>query len=327
MIHWLTQIHQLFRARTPFVIATIWSIEGSSPETPGSRLVITAADCFGQLQSSNRQQEIVKQSREILGTQTRWFEKTYSLGPVVGTANGHCTVTFEFFNGLQYPQWLTHLRKARRENRPLVLSIHIQHKGQHLDTTYCVIDNACSPDITRLFNSDSSTRHLVQNHADSKTYLQLLQESELAIAVVGHSAVALALIEQLLLLPAQIYWISDRFEATFPTNQKIRKIQLSEQAFVGLAPHTKVAIATSNHELDIQCCHFALSNPTLSYIGCLGSVKKAEIVKSRLKTLGMTNARLANLAIPIGLDSIPDKQPAIIAASVIAQMLSVPKPG
>lgn len=328
LIHWLKHITRLFSNNAPFVLATVWTIEGSSPEIPGSRLLVTADDHFGHLHSSHRQQLIIQQARQILAGNTAWLEKKYPLGDVAGSANGHCTVTFDKFTEGYRPGWPKQLRRAIRDGKPVILANHIQTGGRQPASSYEVIENTSvaiedSTYIDALFSQNNGQQILVQTKDNgAKTFLQLIRISDLPIAVVGNSLVAHALIDQLLLLPVRIYWISDRPPPDKSDLLKLSPIALSDNAFNNLPAQTRVAIATSDHETDIRCCRLALNNDSLSYIGCLGSLKKAKIAKSRLSAMGICQSRLSTLTMPIGLDSITGKQPAIIAASIVAQLLS-----
>ncbi len=306
----------------------MWTIDGSSPEIPGTRLLITADEHFGHFHSSHRQHLIIRQSRQMLAGTTMWQEKEYPLGDVAGRANGHCTVTFDLFTAHQPPGWLKQLRKAIRDGTPAILANHIQVTGRQPASSYEVIENSSdttgvSSHIDALFRENNGQQVIVQaKNNGAKSFLQLIRESDLPIAVIGNSPVARSLIDQLLLLPVQIYWISDQPSPDHRHLQKLSLFELSDNVFNQLPAQTRVAIATSDHETDIRCCHLALSNDNLSYVGCLGSLKKAKIVRSELSTMGICQSRLSGLTMPIGLDSIPGKQPAIIAASIVAQLLS-----
>lgn len=340
MINLLNQIQRLFDTDTPFVLATICSIDGTSPESAGAQLVITANGTSGKLHSARRQQIIVKQSRELLCSEDEWIEKTYPLGTVMGTENGHYTVIYNKFVAHEAPDWITRLSRASRNGRAAVLANHINRVDGNTISSFEVYeshdigtddDGAAGDSFLAAKVNELLTQHNPQPaisqiicNSDRKTYLQRIMAPDLPVAVVGHSQVALSLIDQLLLLPVQIHWLSDRFATGDPRALKLARIDLTDAALQSLPDRTRVAIATGNHELDLRCCELALKNRKLSYIGCLGSLKKATITRSRLADLGVPESRINDLKMPIGLDSITGKQPAIIAASIVAQLLADP---
>lgn len=318
MIHWLNQIHQFFETKTPFVLATIWSIDGTSPDSAGARLVVTNTTCHGQLQSSHRQTEIISQCRKLLASNDdSWFEKSYSLGDVAGTPNGHCSVVFEkFIATTTAPDWLKILRKSIRDGDPAVLANQVDRHDNGATSSYKVVH-----DTDGHFSEVTSDTRIIINNKNSTTLLQLIKEPYQSIAVVGHSPVAESLVQQLSLLPFQTQWLTEPGRSTLQGLQ-LQHIPLNDQAIESLTADTKIAIATNNHELDIRCCYLALLNPQLHYVGCLGSQKKARIVKARLSDQGISASRLSALTMPIGLESIKGKQPSVIAASIVAQLLS-----
>lgn len=318
VIHWLNQIHHLWETKTPFVIATIWTINGSSPDSVGVRLVVSNSTCYGRLQSSSRQAQIVKQCRILLADSDRcWIEKEYSLGDVANTPNGHCSVVFEKFIATSpTPDWLKLLRISIRDGVPAVLANHIHCQNNNVSSSYELVDNAAE-----YFKEMKNQARVTIHSNNSKTLLQLIKEPNKLIAVVGDSPVTQSLVQQLLLLPVQIKWLTQTANCSVQAPQ-LQHITLSDNAFDSLGAETRVAIATNDHELDIHCCHLALLNPNIFYVGCLGSQKKAGIVRARLIELGINNSRLSALTMPIGLQAIVGKQPSIIAASIVAQLLS-----
>ena len=57
--------------------------------------------------------------------------------------------------------------------------------------------------------------------------------------------------------------------------------------------------------------------------GLIGSKTKRMLFEHRLQGRGVTNERLNKMVCPIGLPGIQGKEPAVIAASVTAQLLQV----
>ena len=76
-------------------------------------------------------------------------------------------------------------------------------------------------------------------------------------------------------------------------------------------------------DLDIvaQCLTRMAQRDDLPFVGLIGSHTKWASFKSRLRHRGWTDAALERITCPIGLPGITGKQPAVIAASVVAQLL------
>ncbi len=59
------------------------------------------------------------------------------------------------------------------------------------------------------------------------------------------------------------------------------------------------------------------------YVGLIGSATKRARFERRFRELGIGEERITALVSPVGIPGIPGKEPAIIAASVAAQLLAV----
>lgn len=81
-----------------------------------------------------------------------------------------------------------------------------------------------------------------------------------------------------------------------------------------------VVIMTSGHQGDYAILSQVLRTPA-TYIGCIGSRRKAETTKNRLKENGFIDADIQRIHSPIGLP-IGGETPAEIAISVAAEMIA-----
>lgn len=96
-----------------------------------------------------------------------------------------------------------------------------------------------------------------------------------------------------------------------------------DEALATLAPDSRSAIVTLTHDpkLDDPAIRFALRSDAF-YLGCLGSKKTHAARVARLTGAGFSEAEIARIHAPVGLD-IGAKTPAEIAISVLAQITSV----
>lgn len=83
-----------------------------------------------------------------------------------------------------------------------------------------------------------------------------------------------------------------------------------------------IAIVSRNHELDRVALAAALQTTGAGYIGMIGSRRKVRQVFDHLRERGATDAALARVHAPIGLDIGADS-PAEIAVSALAEILAV----
>jgi xanthine dehydrogenase accessory factor len=82
-----------------------------------------------------------------------------------------------------------------------------------------------------------------------------------------------------------------------------------------------VLVMTHDHQLDFDICRRLLQDGRFSFLGLIGSASKIVRFKKRFREAGLSEQQINRLITPIGLPSIPGKQPATIAISVAAQIL------
>jgi xanthine dehydrogenase accessory factor len=82
-----------------------------------------------------------------------------------------------------------------------------------------------------------------------------------------------------------------------------------------------VFVMSHSHDLDYDLCQAALERNDLSYVGLIGSQTKKARFFQRMEGQGMAKDMLSKLTCPIGIGGITGKEPAVIAASVAAQVL------
>lgn len=94
-----------------------------------------------------------------------------------------------------------------------------------------------------------------------------------------------------------------------------------DEAMAALAPDARTAVVTLTHDpkLDDPAIRAALGSPCF-YLGCLGSTRTHAKRLDRLRAGGVSDADIARLRAPVGLD-IGAKTPAEIAVSVLAQIV------
>lgn len=100
-----------------------------------------------------------------------------------------------------------------------------------------------------------------------------------------------------------------------------------DDALAALKPDARTAVVTLTHDpkLDDPALAAALRSPSF-YIGALGSRKTHAARVGRLKEMGFTDAELARIHGPVGLD-INALSPAEIAVSIVGQITQVRRGG
>lgn len=115
--------------------------------------------------------------------------------------------------------------------------------------------------------------------------------------------------------------------ARFPTADEVvvdwPHRYLAAQAEAGaIDARTVICVLTHDPKFDVPLLEVALRLPAAAYIGAMGSRRTHEDRVARLRDAGMTEAELARLSSPIGLDlggRTPEETAVSIAAEIIAQ--------
>jgi len=161
-----------------------------------------------------------------------------------------------------------------------------------------------------------------------EVFLEPVVTTHLIVCGSGHIAHALApLAEQ---LDFSVTVMDDRPQFLNSTRYPEARLLLGEfgellttfQAPVG----SFFAIVTRGHKYDEECLEWALRQQRPRYVGLVGSRKKIKSILGRLREKGFSEAELARVRSPIGLD-IGAVTVEEIAVSVAAELIAVRRRG
>jgi xanthine dehydrogenase accessory factor len=141
----------------------------------------------------------------------------------------------------------------------------------------------------------------------------------------GAGHVGRAVIRLLAQIPCRVSWIDERAVA-FPAGPLPAHIQTlcvePVQAEVALAPPgAYYLVMTHNHDLDLALTQTILQRSDVGWFGLIGSATKRARFEARLRQRGFPDPSVARMVCPVGLPGLAGKEPGVIAASVVAQML------
>jgi xanthine dehydrogenase accessory factor len=187
---------------------------------------------------------------------------------------------------------------------------------------------ALGPSLGQCCGGRVALRFEVLGSEDLAAVGQRLSAPAWPVALFGGGHVGRAIVQALAPLPYQVRWIDSRDEG-FPRDlgaQVLTEHCDPVQAAVGdLAPGSVVLIMSFSHAEDLDivaaCLQRQRSADDLPFIGLIGSRTKWASFRRRLIERGFSEVELARITCPIGLPGIRGKAPAVIAASVVAQML------
>ena len=115
--------------------------------------------------------------------------------------------------------------------------------------------------------------------------------------------------------------------ARFPTADEVvvewPNRYLAAQSDAGaIDGRTVICVLTHDPKFDVPLLEVALRLPEVGYVGAMGSRRTHDDRLARLREAGLTEAELARLASPIGLDlgaRTPEETAVSIAAEIIAR--------
>jgi xanthine dehydrogenase accessory factor len=145
------------------------------------------------------------------------------------------------------------------------------------------------------------------------------------VALFGAGHVGRALVLALAPLPFAVRWIDSRegaFPAHIPTNATPVLSADAVAEVASLPRDALVVVMTHEHPLDLAITAAALPHG-FPFVGLIGSETKRARFAKRFRELGVPEEGIRSLVCPIGLPGIRSKEPAVIAASVVAQLLEV----
>ena len=148
------------------------------------------------------------------------------------------------------------------------------------------------------------------------------------VALFGGGHVGRALVRAMAPLPFAVHWIDSRdgvFPSDVPSQVRVEHSDPVHRAVADLPGASRVLIMSFSHAEDLDIVAACLDRQRrmadLSFIGLIGSRTKWVTFRHRLAARGYTDKELEQVTCPIGLPGIAGKQPEVIAASVVAQLL------
>ena len=157
-----------------------------------------------------------------------------------------------------------------------------------------------------------------------KLFFEAHTNTPWSIVVFGAGHVAQSLVPLLLNLNCQVTCIDSRPQwlAKLPEHPKltIRCLESPCEAVTSLPEKAFFVLMSRGHSTDLPVLAEILKTRDAPYIGCIGSQKKASVMRRDLKSQEISDEKIQSFVCPIGLP-IGNNTPAEIAVSVVAQLL------
>lgn len=314
--------------RVPRIMVTVVQGCEAAPREPGARMLVTPYQTFDSVGGGHLELQATRFARALLclppeaaGSPRRMqsFMTEPEGSPYAGS---RVELAFERID----PDTLKALRVVRRRGR------------ERLDSWRLVaLDdaNACGvydQDGERVSGSGPARLPVPQTGplhvaADGSRWLVdafLAPRPHLMLFGAGH--VGAAIVRAVADLPCRVTWVDEReemFPPLLPSNIEPEATDMPEALIAGADPGATYLVLTHSHALDQRLSEAILRRGDALWFGLIGSQTKRVQFERRLQERGIPASRLAAMSCPIGVPGILDKAPAVIAASVAAQLLQV----
>ncbi|MFC5474986.1 xanthine dehydrogenase accessory protein XdhC [Paraherbaspirillum soli] len=334
MNHWLHALTTLMTQTPPTsaaILITVAQVEGSGPREPGAKMVVTSVAQFDTIGGGHLELRAIEIAREMLReglsiSRERRLQR-FPLGPSLGQCCGGVVhLAFERITSAD-ADYFSHLqtRLCNAEDSWRVVALDAA-----LPPTLCDNDGqrvhgpGGLPALPALpFTADGPCR--VLHGASGQRWLLdgcLAVRPQLFLFGAGH--VGAAIVKALGDLPCRVVWVDEReemFPDLLPANVSIEATDVPEALVDSAAPGSSFLVMTHNHALDQRLSAQILRRDDVAWFGLIGSKTKRMQFEHRLRERGIAPERLAEMVCPIGIPGIVGKEPAVIAASVSAQLL------
>ncbi len=303
MADWLTP------AGEPAVLVTVARAEGSVPREAGTHMLVTALGQFDTVGGGHLEHKALEIARGMLdspgaGRVARVRLERFPLGPSLGQCCGGVVwLLFEVVEG-GLADVLAQLRSRRREDSCRITAIDGEPE-------------------CRLSGEQHAATHIHTDAGGRRWLIDPVKAPRAHLVLFGAGHVGAAIVRALAELPCTVTWVDERdamFPGQVPDNVTIEATDTPEACVAGAPDGASYLVMTHSHALDQQLCEAILRRDKVGWFGLIGSRTKRAQFTSRLEAKGLSTA---SMVCPVGLPGIINKAPAVIAASVAAQLLLV----
>ncbi|MBC7456443.1 MAG: xanthine dehydrogenase accessory protein XdhC [Massilia sp.] len=322
----------MLAARTPAVLVTVAMVEGSVPREAGARMLVCGEQCVGTVGGGHLELRAIERARAMLAQgQARHFER-FALGPSLGQCCGGVVhLAFELVD----PRQAALLAERRDQDSWRLVALDGAPDWALFDGSGRQLAGSGPSLGAPLFARDRGT-HVMQgqeqrqgqNLGEKQRARRWLVAPVLAprahVLLFGAGHVGAAVVRALAHLPCTLTWVDERdelFPRAVPDNVRVEATDVPQALVAHAPPGASYLVMTHSHALDLRIAEAILARPDVGWFGLIGSHTKRKQFEHRLGERGFDPARIAAMACPIGLPGITGKAPAVIAASVCAQLL------
>ncbi len=293
------------------VLATVVETWGSAPRRVGAQLVIAGdGEMQGSVSGGCVEGAVVLEATEALekgGSALLEYGVSDGDAFAVGLAcGGTIRILVEPVGDVMPVDVLEALVKARRKRQPVAYEVNLKTGTRRL----------LSEGYAERFAMDRS------GFEEEGEVFVAIHNPPLRLVIVGAVHIAQALVPMARVAGYDTTIVDPRgafgSEARFPGEKLVAEWPDEALTEIGLHSRTAVVLLTHDPKLDDPALHIALKSDCF-YIGALGSKRTHASRTERLRDAGFSDADIARIHGPVGLD-IGASGPPEIAVAILAQM-------
>jgi len=337
MRKWVVAVHEMLSRKEPVVMALILNKEGSTPRTPGTRMLIGADDAVvGTIGGGRIEAGVMETAREMLGKPgalIRSFDLTSEIAEATDMiCGGKLEILIDsispdeknclFFSSL--------LQMLDQRQKGLIVTDLLESGSDVLQVRRAIVhqDGGITGDSDFKTKIDSIPGRLFApvliKSGDRRFFIEpVLAGGVLYLFGAGHVSLQTAILAKRVGFNIRI--LDDRSEFAnrirFSEADEVRVLTSFEQAFEGLEINVDsyLVILTHGHTHDKTVLCQALKTEA-GYIGMIGSRKKRDAIYRALEKEGFSAGDFEKVHCPIGL-AIGAQTPEEIAVSIVAELI------
>jgi xanthine dehydrogenase accessory factor len=333
--------YELLKKQSPVVLASIVSLQGSSPRHIGTKMLFAGnGKSYGTIGGSLLEATVIKESWSVLASGRSRFMRFELMGMDAFDSGMICGGKTEIL--LAYRQatqenleflksWLDMIQ----QDSNFYIMTRLKDKGDSVDILGHSLVTSDGKVVIGNFLKPSDLGEIrAEFHNISVTSVVKLQDTQVVVDPIrklktvfcfGAGHVALPTAHIAALVGFRVVVIDDRAEYAsderFPEASRIHVISDFNQALNGLeiGSDSFIIIITRGHQFDREVLAQALKTPA-GYIGMISSRKKRDSIYQALQEEGFTSQDLLRVHSPIGV-KIGGETPEEIAVSIVAELI------
>jgi xanthine dehydrogenase accessory factor len=307
-----TRIRETIERHGSAALVSVTAAAGSAPREAGARIVLQPdGGFFGTIGGGRLEYEVLAEARAALaaGRGAAQF-RDWPLGPNLGQCcGGMVTMLIETFDESD----LATVRQLEAAEKSGVFTVasRVGDDGRIVRTP------AANP-IKTAGNSNE--------RGDKLSFHEQFGKATKRVLLFGAGHVGRALVLALAPLPFAVRWIdsrSDQFPQYVPPNVVTVRTTDVDLELAQAPSGSIVIVMTHSHPLDYDITVKALKRGTFDFVGLIGSQTKRARFASLARQMGVADSTIDRLVCPIGMPQIKGKEPAMIAAGIAAQILTL----